>query len=83
MKRILRRGDNCWAIDPVTEASVLVDGLGVGERDETVVTTDARTPNHNAYEVRSTYRISRRWNLETFIGDEGIGGGVLLWSYSY
>lgn len=40
-------------------------------------------PNENTYEVRTEYRISRRWDLESFYGDKGVAGLDLLWSYSF
>jgi len=37
----------------------------------------------NVNEARAEWRISRRWSLDTYLGDRGAGGLDVLWSYSY
>ena len=39
--------------------------------------------DQNVNEAHAEWRISRRWSLDTTLGDRGAGGLELLWSYSY
>ncbi|MBI2895649.1 MAG: translocation/assembly module TamB domain-containing protein [Deltaproteobacteria bacterium] len=41
------------------------------------------TAEENQYEIRGEWRVSRRWAIDTFVGDRGAGGVDFLWSYSY
>jgi hypothetical protein len=39
--------------------------------------------NQNANEAQLEYRIARRWLLETVLGDAGVGGLDLIWTYRH